>query len=68
VAAGRFDGFWEQHLKHWDVAAGVLIVREAGGTVTGMDGGALDLAQPHLIAANGRVHESMLEVIRECRA
>ena len=38
VAAGRFDGFWEQHLKPWDVAAGALIVTEAGGTITGMDG------------------------------
>ena len=38
VAAGRFDGFWEQSLKPWDVAAGALIVEEAGGRVTGMDG------------------------------
>ena len=41
VAAGRFDGFWEQHLKPWDVAAGALVVTEAGGRITGMDGGAV---------------------------
>ena len=44
VAAGRFDGFWEQHLKPWDVAAGALIVEEAGGRVTGMDGSPFDPA------------------------
>ncbi|MEQ1758872.1 MAG: inositol monophosphatase family protein [Vicinamibacterales bacterium] len=68
VAAGRFDGFWEQHLQHWDIAAGVLIVREAGGTVTGMDGTSLDVSQPHLLATNGQIHERMLTAIRESRA
>ena len=48
VAAGRFDGFWEQHLWPWDVAAGALIVTEAGGTVTGMDGTPFDSAAAHL--------------------
>jgi len=68
VAAGRFDGYWEHHLKHWDVAAGVLIVREAGGTVTGMDGTPLDMSAPHLVASNGRIHEGMLSIIRDFRA
>lgn len=68
VAAGRFDAFWEQHLKPWDVAAGALIVREAGGRVTGMDGTPFDPAAAHLVASNGHVHEAMLEVIREFRA
>ncbi len=68
VAAGRFDGFWEQHLKHWDVAAGVLIVREAGGMVTGMDGTPLDMSAPHLIASNGRIHDDMLSIVRAFRA
>ena len=68
VAAGRFDAFWEQHLKPWDVAAGALIVEEAGGRVTGMSGEPFDPAAAHLIASNGLVHEQILTVIREFRA
>jgi myo-inositol-1(or 4)-monophosphatase len=68
VAAGRFDGFWEQHLKPWDVAAGALIVTEAGGLITGMDGNAFDPHAAHLVASNGRVHAELLTVIREFRA
>ncbi len=67
VAAGRFDGYWEQHLWPWDVAAGALIVAEAGGTVTGMDGSDFDPAAAHLVASNGRVHTAMLTVISEVR-
>jgi myo-inositol-1(or 4)-monophosphatase len=63
VAAGRFDGFWEQRLKPWDVAAGALIVTEAGGRVTGMDGTRFDPSAGHLVASNGRIHDEMLEVI-----
>ena len=68
VAAGRFEAFWEQHLKPWDVSAGALIVEEAGGRVTGMDGSPFDAAAAHLVASNGRVHEEMLTVIHEFRA
>jgi myo-inositol-1(or 4)-monophosphatase len=68
VAAGRFDGFWEQTLKPWDVAAGALIVRESGGRVTGMDGSPFDPAAAHLIASNGRLHDQMVAVIREARS
>jgi myo-inositol-1(or 4)-monophosphatase len=68
VAAGRFEGFWEQHLKPWDVSAGALIVAEAGGRVTGMDGAVFDPGAAHLVASNGHVHEEMLTVIREFRA
>ncbi len=67
VAAGRFDGYWEQHLWPWDVAAGALVVSEAGGTVTGMDGSPFDPAAAHLVASNGRVHRAMLDVIAEVR-
>jgi myo-inositol-1(or 4)-monophosphatase len=67
VAAGRFDAFWEQHLKPWDVAAGALIAAEAGATVTGMDGSRFDPAAAHLIASNGRIHSDVLDVIREFR-
>lgn len=63
VAAGRFDGFWEQTLKPWDVAAGALIVEEAGGIVTGMDGSRFDPAAAHLVASNGQIHKAMLDVI-----
>lgn len=65
VAAGRFDGYWEQHLWPWDVAAGALIVSEAGGAVTGMDGSEFDPAAAHLVASNGRVHTAMLDVISD---
>jgi myo-inositol-1(or 4)-monophosphatase len=68
VAAGRFDAFWEQHLKPWDVAAGALIVEEAGGQVTGMDGSPFDPSAAHLVASNGRIHDQLLAVIREFRA
>jgi myo-inositol-1(or 4)-monophosphatase len=68
VAAGRFDGFWEQHLKHWDIAAGVLIVREAGGMVTAMDGTDLDVTAPNLVATNGRIQRELLGVISGFRA
>ena len=65
VAAGRFDGFWEQHLKPWDVSAGALIVEEAGGMVTGMDGTPFNPVAAHLVASNGPLHSSMLQVIAD---
>jgi len=68
VAAGRFEAFWEQHLKPWDVAAGALIVEEAGGRVTGMDGAPFDLAAAHLIASNGQVHREVVDTIAAFRA
>ena len=63
VAAGRFDGFWEQHLKPWDVSAGALIVAEADGQVTGMDGSPFDPVAAHLVASNRRIHTQMLDLI-----
>jgi myo-inositol-1(or 4)-monophosphatase len=67
VAAGRLDGFWEERLHPWDMAAGVLLVEEAGGTVTDMDGGGLDLFAGHVVATNGHLHDQMLSVIRPFR-
>jgi myo-inositol-1(or 4)-monophosphatase len=67
VAAGRFDGFWELRLGSWDVAAGGLFVEEAGGRVTNLVGGALDLNAPAVVASNGRIHEAMLTVLRQTR-
>jgi myo-inositol-1(or 4)-monophosphatase len=65
VACGRNDGFWEFGLKAWDVAAGSLIVREAGGRVTNLDGSPLDLDAGQILASNGKIHDEMLAVIRE---
>ncbi|HYA34352.1 MAG TPA: inositol monophosphatase family protein [Candidatus Binataceae bacterium] len=67
VASGRTDGFWEFSLKPWDVAAGSLIVSEAGGRATNMDGSTLDLAGGNILATNGRIHDEMIEVIRGTR-
>ncbi len=65
VAAGRMDGFWESDLKAWDIAAGALIVTEAGGRVTGMRGDPFTSRSGHLVASNTHLHEEMLRVIRE---
>jgi len=67
VAAGRFDGFWEQHLKPWDMAAGALLVEEAGGRVTGLDGQPFDVRRGQVVASNGAVHEEMLTTIATWR-
>lgn len=65
VAAGRLDGFWERKLAPWDLAAGSLIVEEAGGTVTNLAGQALDLSQGHILASNGKIHGQVLDVLKE---
>jgi myo-inositol-1(or 4)-monophosphatase len=67
VAAGRMDGFWESDLKPWDIAAGALIVREAGGTVTDLAGGPFTARGGHVLASNGLLHAAMLQVIRDSR-
>jgi myo-inositol-1(or 4)-monophosphatase len=63
VACGRFDGFWEMKLKSWDVAAGTLIVAEAGGRVTDFAGREHLLDAAETLATNGRIHQAMVEVI-----
>ncbi len=68
VGAGRMDGFWEQRLKPWDVAAATLVVVEAGGVVTGIDGTALEIRAGHVLATNGPLHAEMLEHIAQFRA
>ena len=67
LAAGRFDGYWELRLGPWDVAAAGLVVEEAGGRVTALSGGPLDLEAPTVLARNGRIHDAMLAVLRETR-
>jgi len=64
LACGRFDGFWELKLKPWDTAAGLLILREAGGWATRLDGSPYDIHQPDILASNGRIHEQMMAVVR----
>jgi myo-inositol-1(or 4)-monophosphatase len=66
VAAGRLDGYWEFKVSPWDVAAGILLVQEAGGTVTAIDGAPVALADKlHILADNGLIHTEMLGVIQE---
>ena len=64
VAAGRLDGYWESDLHSWDIAAGALIVREAGGLVTDFDGDEKYLDKGEVIAANPRLIAEMLRKIR----
>lgn len=63
LACGRFDGFWEEGLRPWDIAAGILLVEEAGGRITDFKGGPLDLYNPTTLASNGLVHDAMLKVL-----
>ena len=65
VANGVFDGFWEVHLKPWDMCAGKLIVEEAGGLVTDFDGNKIDIFSKKILASNGKVHDAMIEVLRQ---
>jgi myo-inositol-1(or 4)-monophosphatase len=68
VAAARLDGFWERLLSPWDIAAGALIVEEAGGRVSGFDGGPFDARAGEVVASNGQIHGAMLDAIAEHRS
>jgi len=63
VAAGRFDGFWERELKPWDTAAGVLILREAGGLATDFSGRQFDPFVPEIAATNSRIHDELIRAL-----
>ncbi|MBV8354661.1 MAG: inositol monophosphatase [Candidatus Eremiobacteraeota bacterium] len=67
TAAGRYDGFWEWALGPWDVAAGTLLVREAGGVVSAIDGSRLDLFSGSILASNGRIHAESSERMAQVR-
>jgi myo-inositol-1(or 4)-monophosphatase len=67
VAAGRFDGFFEERLQPWDMMAGSLLVEEAGGRVSRFDGSPLDLRGDEVVASNGPLHDAMLAVLLEDR-
>jgi myo-inositol-1(or 4)-monophosphatase len=64
VACGRFDGFWEEGLNPWDVAAGVLFIEEAGGRVSYYDDSPFSIYAPPICASNGLIHSEMLELLR----
>lgn len=65
IAAGRLDGYWETTLNPWDKAAGVLLVKEAGGTVTDFLGNPDSIYTPATLASNGIIHRAMLDVLRK---
>jgi myo-inositol-1(or 4)-monophosphatase len=65
VAAGRFDGFWEVALNPWDMAAGVVILREAGGNVTNFTGAPHSIYERELVASNGLIHQAMLDLLQQ---
>lgn len=64
VACGRFDGFWEEGLNAWDVAAGKLLIEEAGGRISYYDGSDFSIYKPPICASNGLIHDQMLAVLR----
>lgn len=65
VAAGRFDGFWGKSMNPWDTAAGILMVREAGGQITAVDGAANLLLADSLVASNYHLHKSLVNIVRD---
>ena len=64
VACGRLDGFWELKLAPWDLAAGVLLVEEAGGKVTSLTGGPFDMHSGHVLATNGLIHKEVMAALK----
>ncbi|HXH68779.1 MAG TPA: inositol monophosphatase family protein, partial [Pyrinomonadaceae bacterium] len=63
VACGRFDGFWEEGLHAWDVAAGVLLIEESGGRVSYYDDSKFSIYKPPICASNNLIHAEMLQVL-----
>lgn len=63
VACGRFDGFWEEGLNAWDIAAGMLLIEEAGGQVSYYDGSKFSIYQPPILATNGLIHSQMATIL-----
>jgi myo-inositol-1(or 4)-monophosphatase len=64
VAAGRLDGYWERNLSPWDMAAGILLVREAGGTATGLTGDDDALTTGHVVCGNETIHAALLKILK----
>jgi len=68
VAAGRFDGFWERSLQAWDIAAGIVLLREAGGMVSDLHGGTEMLTQGSVLASNEHLHPQLLKLLKSTKA
>ncbi len=64
VAAGRLDGYWERNLSPWDMAAGLVLVREAGGFISDIDGGEAMLSKGHIVAGNETMHREVLRLLK----
>ena len=67
VAAGSLDGYWEMKLKPWDLAAGILLVTEAGGRVTNYDGGPIVFGEGRVVASNGHIHDELRAAVSAAR-
>ncbi len=67
VAAGRYDGFWEVNLNPWDMAAGVLLVKEAGGEITNFTGTDINIYGKQIVASNKSIHKEMLEILKKVK-
>jgi myo-inositol-1(or 4)-monophosphatase len=63
LAAGRLDGFWELNLSYWDIAAGMLLIREAGGKVSDLAGGPIDVTKGNIVASNGLIHQWLVDTV-----
>ena len=68
VAAGRYDGFWEAGLKSWDIAAGVLLIQEAGGLVTDFAGGENVLGRGNIVGGNPKIFAQLLSIVQAHKA
>ena len=68
VAAGRYEGFWEQNLQPWDIAAGMLLITEAGGFVSDLAGGREMLTRGDIAAGNDAMHQALLKTLRGAKA
>ena len=64
VAAGRYEGYWETGIKPWDIAAGIILVREAGGYVSDRNGGQDMMALGSVVAANDQLHKALLAMVK----
>ena len=65
MAAGRCDGFWQRNLKYWDIAAGIILVKEAGGFITDFDGGSKYIENETILASNSMINEQMNELLKK---
>ena len=64
VAAGRCDGFWQRNLNYWDIAAGIILVKEAGGFVTDFNGNDKYIENKNILVTNSKINEQMIEILK----